>query len=61
MFINRFVCAKQNFDNMSTKDGKKTWTLKKEPTYDSAITDGSQDRWIPYTDLQKDFVCEKKN
>jgi len=61
MFINRFVCAKQNFDNLSTKDGKKTWTLKKEPTYDSAITDGSQDRWIPYTDLQKDFVCEKKN
>jgi hypothetical protein len=61
MFINRFVCVKQNFDNMSTKNGKKVWELKKEPTYDSAITDGSQDRWIPFSDLQRDFVLGKKN
>lgn len=60
MLINRFVCARQNFDNMAMKDGKKVWTLKKEPTYDSVITDGSQDRWIPFTDLQRDFVQEKK-
>jgi len=59
MFINRFVCAKQNFENMSKKDGKKKWELKKEPTYDSAITDGTQDRWIPFSDLQRDFVQGK--
>jgi hypothetical protein len=46
---------------MSTKTGKKVWELKKEPTYDSAITDGSQDRWIPFSDLQRDFVLGKKN
>jgi hypothetical protein len=59
MFINRFVSVRQNFTTMSLKDGKKTWTLKKEPTYDSVITDGSQDRWIPYPDLQRDFVKGK--
>jgi hypothetical protein len=62
MFINRFVCAKQNFDTVNAKilkeTKKKVWGKKKEPTYDSAITDGSQDRWIPFTDLQRDF--EKK-
>ncbi|HEX7510252.1 MAG TPA: hypothetical protein VF335_03055 [Chitinivibrionales bacterium] len=59
MFINRFQCVKQNFENMTMKDGKKKWELKKEPTYDSAITDGSQDRWIPFSDLQRDFVQSK--
>jgi hypothetical protein len=59
MFINRFVSVRQNFTTMSMKDGKKVWTLKKEPTYDSAITDGSQDRWIPFTDLQRDFEKKK--
>ena len=59
MFINRFACVKQNFENMSLKDGKKKWDLKKEPTYDSTITDGSQDRWIPFSDLQRDFVLGK--
>jgi hypothetical protein len=55
MFIKRFASVRQNFTTMSMKDGKKAWTLKKEPTYDSAITDGTQDRWIPFTDLQRDF------
>jgi hypothetical protein len=56
MFINRFKSVRQNFSTLLIKDGKKMgWTVKKEPTYDSVITDGSQDRWIPFTDLQKDF------
>jgi|WetSurMetagenome_2_1015567.scaffolds.fasta_scaffold144289_1 hypothetical protein len=59
MFINRFKSVRQNFTTMSLKDGKKVWTTKKEATYDSAITDGSQDRWIPFTDLQKDFDKKK--
>ena len=60
MFIKRFVSVRQNFTTMSIKDKKKIWTLKKEPTYDSSITDGSQDRWIPFTDLQRDFEYKKR-
>jgi hypothetical protein len=59
MFITRFVSVRQNFTTMSMADGKKIWTLKKEPTYDSTITDGSQDRWIPFSDLQRDFERSK--
>jgi hypothetical protein len=55
MFINRFKSVRQNFTTMSIQNHKKIWTLKKEPAYDSVITDGSQDRWIPFTDLQMDF------
>lgn len=60
MFIKRFVAVKQNFEDQVDNKGKKSWKPKKEPTYDSAITDGSQDRWIPFTEMQSDFVQEKK-
>lgn len=60
MFIKRFVAVKQNFEDHVDKNGKKVWVPKKEPTYDSVITDGSQDRWIPFTEMQADFVQEKK-
>jgi hypothetical protein len=60
IFIKRFAAVKQNFENQVDKNGKKVWELKKEPTYDSIITDGSQDRWIPFTEMQTDFVQEKK-
>ena len=61
LFINRFASIRQNFERLYVeKEGnritKKHW--KKEPaeTYDSLITDGSQDRYITYDDLKGDFV-----
>ncbi|MBN1756983.1 MAG: hypothetical protein JW863_01615 [Chitinispirillaceae bacterium] len=61
LFINRFASIRQNFERLYVeKEGnritKKTW--KKEPaeTYDSLITDGSQDRYITFDDLKGDFV-----
>jgi hypothetical protein len=60
IFIKRFASVKQNFENQVDKNGKKVWETQKQPTYDSTITDGSQDRWIPFTEMQTDFVQEKK-
>jgi predicted lipoprotein with Yx(FWY)xxD motif len=60
IFVNRFVCAKQDFQNLLEKDGKKIWEKDSKPTYDSLITDGSQDRWIPYSEMVLDFKQEKK-
>lgn len=59
LFINRFASVKQNFERIHVENGKKIW--KKEPaeTYDSLITDGSQDRYITYGDLAEDFVRGK--
>jgi len=56
LFIDRFKAAKQNFWDLKEVDGKKKWVFKQEPTYDSAITDGSQNRFITYEDLTLDFV-----
>jgi hypothetical protein len=56
LFIERFKAAKQNFWEKRDVDGKKKWVFKQEPTYDSAITDGSQDRFIIYNDLTLDFT-----
>lgn len=60
IFIKRFAAVKQNFEDQVDKNGKKVWQPKKEPTYDSTITDGSQDRWIPFTEMQADFNQAKK-
>lgn len=61
LFIDRFAAVRQDFERLYVeKEGdkitKKTW--KKEPaeTYDSLITDGSQDRYITYQDLKDDFT-----
>ena len=56
LFIERFTAAKQNFWEKREVDGKKKWVFKQEPTYDSTITDGSQDRFIIYSDLTLDFA-----
>jgi hypothetical protein len=60
MFIDHFARARQNIDTVDAaifkERKKKVWGRKAEPAYDSAITDGSQDRWIPFIDLQRDFV-----
>ncbi|MBD3391115.1 MAG: hypothetical protein GF418_03580 [Chitinivibrionales bacterium] len=56
LFIERFACTRQQFEEYHKKNGKVWWEKKLHPTYDSTITDGSQDRWITFADLKKDFV-----
>jgi hypothetical protein len=51
LFVNQFNIARQNFWERK-KDG---WKKDEKETYDSTITDGSQDRWLEYKDLKLDF------
>jgi hypothetical protein len=59
IFVDRFACVRQNFLTLVEKDKKESWESKKEPTYDSLITDHSQDRWVTYSDLSLDFKQRK--
>jgi hypothetical protein len=53
--ISRFHIVKQLFTK-AQKDGEKIiWKDEPGPTYDSTITDRSQDRTITYDDLKVDF------
>jgi len=54
--VDRFASVRQIFEEYHQKDGKVTWEKKVHPTYDSTITDHSQDRWISFADLQADFT-----
>ncbi|MFP4014249.1 MAG: hypothetical protein ACLFVQ_09210 [Chitinispirillaceae bacterium] len=54
--IGRFAAVRQNFIRIHKIDGKKVWKNEPAPTYDSTITDGSQDRFITYDDLKLDFT-----
>jgi len=59
--INRFAAVKQNFKKARNDNGKAVdWKDEPGPTYDSAITDGSQDRFVTYDDLKTDFSQKKK-
>ncbi|MBN1128217.1 MAG: hypothetical protein JXA71_04490 [Chitinispirillaceae bacterium] len=62
MFVNRFAAVRQNFQRMYLEDGgkKKSWRNEPQPTYDSLITDGSQNRFITFSDLQADFEQTRK-
>ncbi len=60
IFVDRFACKKQNFETLNETGGKKTWEKKSEKTYDSLITDHSQDRWLPFTEMTEDFKQDKK-
>jgi hypothetical protein len=63
IFVDRFACVRQNFETLIEKDKKKTWEKKAEKTYDSLITDHSQDRWVPFSGeggLSQDFKQGKK-
>jgi hypothetical protein len=60
LFINRFASIRQNFERIYVENGKKIWKKEPQPTYDSAITDGSQDRFITYADLTEDFKQIKR-
>lgn len=59
LFISRFASVRQNFHKIYVENGKKVWKNEPQPTYDSAITDGSQDRSITYDVLMDDFVKGK--
>jgi hypothetical protein len=60
IFVDRFASMRQNFEALNESAGKKTWEKKKEATYDSLITDHSQDRWVPFEEMKQDFKQEKK-
>ena len=62
LFTSRFAAVRQMFERMYLSDGgkKKEWRKEPKPTYDSAITDGSQDRFVAYADLKEDFEQTKK-
>lgn len=58
LFVDRFAIVRENFEELHKREGKMLWEKKVGETYDSLITDGSQDRYITYQDLVDDF---KKN
>jgi polyhydroxyalkanoate synthesis regulator phasin len=51
--VNRFAAVRQMFTRFWSAENK--WKDEPGPTYDSTITDGSQDRYITYDDLRVDF------
>ncbi|MCL2218921.1 MAG: hypothetical protein FWC23_01500 [Chitinispirillia bacterium] len=53
--ISRFQALRQMFTRIHMVDGKPVWKDEPGPTYDSAITDGSQDRHVTFEDLKADF------
>jgi hypothetical protein len=53
--VSRFHIVRQMFTKASVAGDKITWKDEPGPTYDSAITDGSQDRSVTYDDLKVDF------
>jgi hypothetical protein len=55
LMINRFQALRQMFTRIHMVDGQPVWRDEPGPTYDSAITDGSQDRSITWEDLTVDF------
>ena len=62
LFVDRFAAVRQNFQRMYLHDGgkRKEWRNEPQPTYDSAITDGSQDRFVTFSILQSDFEQIRK-
>jgi hypothetical protein len=62
LFINRFAAVRQMFERLYLLDGgkKKEWRKEPKPTYDSTITDHTQDRFIAFFDLKEDFEHTKK-
>ena len=54
--IKRFAAVRQNFERLFIEGKSRTWKRDPQPTYDTTITDKSQDRFITYPDLLSDFV-----
>ncbi len=55
LFVDRFAIVRENFEELHKREDKMVWEKKVGETYDSVITDGSQDRYITYQDLIADF------
>jgi hypothetical protein len=55
LLASQFACPRQKFTEKHIKDGKTVWENKNQPTYDSTITDGSQNRFITIQDLREDY------
>ncbi len=58
LFIDRFAAVRQNFDKMSISGDNfqdTVWKRDSHETYDSTITDGSQDLFIVRDVLEEDF------
>jgi hypothetical protein len=65
IFVNRFQAARQNFNKGHLADPKNMkskviWETDNHPSYDSTITDGSQNRYVIYSDLKDDFTQKTK-
>jgi hypothetical protein len=63
LFCKRFAAVRQNAERLFVTKDNRPIEWKKEPpgpTYDSLITDGSQDRSVTFTDLNEDFKQSKK-
>lgn len=60
LFVNRFTAVRQNFERMHKEGKRLIWKKENHAPYDSAITDGSQDRNIIYADLLSDFVQKRR-
>jgi hypothetical protein len=54
--INRFQAVRQNFEHLFIDGKKRTWKKEPHPSYDTTLTDKSQDRFVAYPDLVSDFV-----
>jgi hypothetical protein len=60
LFVNRFAAVRQMMERYTVEGNKKYWKQEPGATYDSAITDGSQDRFITFKDLKEDFKQAQK-
>jgi hypothetical protein len=63
LFCNRFASVRQNAERLFVTSDGRPIEWRKEPsgaTYDSVITDGSQNRSVTFTDLTEDFEQTKK-
>lgn len=54
--ISRFSAVRQNFERLFIEGKNRTWKKDPQPTYDTTLTDKSQDRFVAYPDLVSDFV-----
>jgi len=58
--INRFAAVRQMFRRIHKINDQMVWKDEPGPVYDSAITDGSQDRFVTFEDLKTDFKQAKR-
>ncbi|KMQ49751.1 hypothetical protein CHISP_3349 [Chitinispirillum alkaliphilum] len=55
LLIDRFVTVRKDMEELELVDDKPVWRLDQHETSDLTITDGSQNRFIPYSVLRRDY------